>query len=86
MPVRKLFHSEHYADFIVEVCLDTGMSRNSVGIMMRDISDPYAKRSQRAYTTLRPEDVPALCRELRRFAKIAKEAEPPKENGNGSRY
>lgn len=86
MPVRKLFHSEHYSDFIVEVSLDTSLLKNSVGIMMRDISDPYSKSTPRAYMDLHPDDVPALCRELRRFAKLAKESEPPKEGGNGSRY
>lgn len=86
MPVRKLFCTDQRNDWVLEVCIDSGGCTDHVGIMIRDISDPYAKRTQRGYMSIRPEEIPALCAELRKMAKLAKQANIEYEAKHGTRY
>ena len=67
MPLRKLFESEVDADEFLRV------SPSSAGMVEVYITDSdHVPRS--GFVALDPDDIPALIAELRRVAKLAKEA------------
>lgn len=70
MPVRNLFCSVHNRDYVLEV---SGAGINRVNIVTRDLSDAFGDESNSASISIEAADIPALCRELRRVAKLAKE-------------
>lgn len=69
MPVRKLFCSNHNRDFVLEAT----SSGDNVLVVIRDLSDAFGDQGNAASINIEVADIPALCAELRRVAKLAKE-------------
>lgn len=67
MAVRRLFESATGSDFILEVT-------HSSGIVEITIDYPSFDSGHGGFIALDPDDIPALIAELRRVAKLAKEA------------
>ncbi len=70
MPVRKIISQVNDNDRVIE---PTATEGGLVGISIHDLSDPLGQCAPTAYIVIDPDDVPALCAELRRAAKLAKE-------------
>ena len=69
MPVRKLFCSNHNRDFVLEV---TSSGDNAL-VVIRDLSDAFGDQGNAASIHIDAADIPALCAELRRVAKLAEQ-------------
>ena len=74
MPVRKIISQVNDNDHVIEPVVERGL----VGISIHNLSDQLGECAPTAYIVIDPDDVPALCAELRRVAKLAKEG-----GGNG---
>jgi hypothetical protein len=74
MPVRKIISQVNDNDHVIEPVVERGL----VGISIHNLSDPLGECAPTAYIVIDPDDVPALCTELRRVAKLAKQG-----GGNG---
>jgi hypothetical protein len=70
MPVTKIFHNSDPEDMNC-VTIDRGLDGRVSIYASNNYLSPWEGCGQGA--TLDPEDIPALCRELRRFAKLVKE-------------
>jgi hypothetical protein len=70
MPVRKLFCSYGNRDFVLEA---TSSGHNNVLVVVRDLSDAFGDQGNAASIAIDADDIPALCAELRRVAKLAKQ-------------
>ena len=69
MPVRKIISQVNDNDHVIEPVTEGDL----VGISIHNLSDPLGQCAPTAYIVIDPDDVPALCRELRRVAKLAKQ-------------
>lgn len=72
MPVRKLFASLHDRDVVLQASATEG------GTVEIYIDDLTGGQPINGFVNLDPDDIPALCRELHRIAKLAKQG-----GGNG---
>jgi hypothetical protein len=75
MPVRNLVVSVNDPDLVIEPSAGNGI----VWIDIHDLSDPIGEKSNPARIAVSADDVPTLCAELRRVAKLAKQG-----GGNGA--
>tara|TARA_R110000868_G_C10814533_1_gene758118 strand:+ start:50 stop:268 length:219 start_codon:yes stop_codon:yes gene_type:complete len=67
MPIRNLFASLHDRDVVLQAMVT---ERGTVEIYIEDLS---GCQPINGFVNLDPEDIPALCVELQRVAKLAKE-------------